>query len=133
MKRINPLLDLTQRTTETIEEMTKHTQQAADRMFNTCDEVRDKINKATECTTNDLSSTIESVKGDMNRIVKELHTATTRTENQDESQKHAKGTGTMYADALNRQFPTSHAGTLARSCARNRQVLVDKAPDTMDN
>jgi len=77
MKRINPLLDLTHHVTETIEETTKHTQQAADRMFNMCEEVRDKINKATECAANDLSSTIESIKGDMNRIVKELHTVTT--------------------------------------------------------
>ena len=41
--------------------------------------------------------------------------------------------GTTYADALNRQFPTSHAGTLAQSRARNRQVLVDKTPDATDN
>src|SRR5882724_3177545 len=102
-------------------------------MFSTCKEARDEINKVTECATNDLSTTTESIKGDMDKIVKELHTATTRTENQDESLKHTKGMGTTYADALNRQFPTSHAGTLARSHARNRQVLVDKAPDTTAN
>jgi len=82
-------------------------------MYNMCEEARDEINKVTECAANDLSTTIESVKGDMDKIVKEIHTATTRTENQDESLKHVKGMGTTYADALNRQFPTSHASTLA--------------------
>ena len=77
MNRINPLLDLTLHTTETIEETTKHTRQAADRMFNTCEEARDEIYKVTECAANDLSTTIESIKGDMDKIVKELHTATT--------------------------------------------------------
>jgi len=58
MNRINPLLDLTLHMTETIEETTKHTRQAADRMYNTCEEARDEINKVTECATNDLSTTI---------------------------------------------------------------------------
>jgi len=58
MNRINPLLDLTLHVTETIEETTKHTRQAADRMYNTCEEARDEINKVTECATNDLSTTI---------------------------------------------------------------------------
>jgi len=75
--------------------------------------VRDEINKAMECTSNELPSALESVKGDLNKIVKELHTMEMQMECQGESQANAKGMSTTYADALNRQLPTSHAGTLA--------------------
>ena len=75
----------------------------------------------------------ESVKGDMSKIAKELHTMTMQMENQGESQANAKGTSSTYADALNRQLPTSHASTLAWSHARNRQVLVAKTPDATAN
>jgi len=48
MKTISPLLELTKHVTEIIDEMTKHTRQAANRMFSTCEEARDEINKAME-------------------------------------------------------------------------------------
>jgi len=69
----------------------------------------------------------------MSKIVKELHTMTTRIENQGEFQAHAKCTSTTHTDALNRQLPTSNASTGARSHGRNRQVLVDKALDATVN
>ena len=113
MKRISPLLDLTEHMMEIIEEVTKHTKQAADRIFSMCEEARDEINRATDCACNELSPVLENVKSDMSKIMKEIHTTTTRTENQDENRANMKGMSPMYADTLNRQLPTSHAGTLA--------------------
>src|SRR5882724_5349381 len=40
---------------------------------------------------------------------------------------------TPYADALSRQLPTTHAGTLARNRTRNRQILIDKSPESLAN
>jgi len=38
-----------------------------------------------------------------------------------------------YADALNRQLPTTHAGTLAQNRTHNRQILIDKSLDAPAN
>ena len=73
------------------------------------------------------------MKGDMGKVVEELHTTTTWTEGQGESGENAKGMRTMYADSLSRQLPMSHASMLAWNCTWNRQALVDKALDATTN
>jgi len=113
MKQISPLLDLSDHAAETIDEATKYTQQATDRIYNTCEEARDEINKATENTTNKISAAIENIKGDIGKATNEPHIATTQTETQWERETTQTGARITYADALNRQLPTTHAGTLA--------------------
>ena len=82
MRQISPLLDLSDHAAETIDEATKYTQQAADRIYNTCEEARDEINKATENATNEIASIIENIKGDIGKATDELHTTSTQTEAQ---------------------------------------------------
>jgi len=44
---------MTEHMGEIIYEVTKHTQQATDRMFSTCEEARDEINKAAKSASNE--------------------------------------------------------------------------------
>jgi len=78
-----------------------------------CEEARDKINKVMENASNEISSILEHVKGDMNKAVEELHTTTMQTKDQREKGMNEKGTKSPYADALSRQLLLTHARTLA--------------------
>jgi len=133
MKQISPLLDRSEHAAEAIDEATKHTWLAADKLYSTCEEVRDEINKATDNSSNEISSILEHAKGDMNKALEGLHKSTKQTKVQGVQEMYEKGTKTPYADALSRQLPSTHAGTLARICARNRQILIDKSPDAPAN
>jgi len=78
MRQIGLLLDLTEHAAETINIATKQTRQATDRLYNTCEEARDEINKAMENSSHENSSILENVKGDICKATEALHTATTQ-------------------------------------------------------
>jgi len=94
---------------------TKHAHQAADRMYSTCKEVRDEINKAMENAAIEISSAIENIKRDLGKATGELYTTTTQTKSQCEKEDTKRGMRTPYTDTLCRQLPMTHADTLARS------------------
>ena len=101
----------------------------ADRIYSTCEEARDKINKATDNVSNEISSILKHSKVDMNQAIEGIHTNTKQTEDHGEKKAYENGTKSPYADTLNRQLPSTHAGALSRIQARNRQILIDKSPN----
>jgi len=55
-----------------------------------CEEVRDEIKKVTESASNEISSIIENNKGDMSKVVEELHTATMQTKTKERKEQMRK-------------------------------------------
>jgi len=69
----------------------------------------------------------------MNKAIEGIHTNTKQTVDHGEKKTYETATKSPYADALNRQLPSTHAGTLSQIRARNRQILIDKSPDVPAN
>jgi len=86
----------------------------ADRIYSTCEKVRDEINKEMDNISNEISSILEHAKVDMNKAIEGLHINTKQTEDHGEKETYEKATKSPYADALNHQLPSTHAGTLSR-------------------
>src|SRR5882672_736313 len=114
MSRLHPILDKTELTVENIWGATEGTRQAAYRLYSTCEEARDEINKAVECMSVDMTAVIEGAKGELNNVVNGASPLVAQTEGRNEGESYANGRRATYADALSRQLPSTHAGTLTR-------------------
>jgi len=110
LDKISPLLDRSDKATDSLNEASSEIREAADRIKKTCEETRGVIQKAGE--HRNFSPVFAEPRN---------------------PHPGFPAPALSYAAALSSQLPLSHPHTLACSCTRDRQTLIDKDPFSANN
>jgi len=130
-KRIESLLGQVKQAAEAAHATIMDSRQAVNMIFNMCEDVRDEVYKATESLKDEVQKAGEGVRDEVHKVVEELSVVVPTAAAMEMGTSYAhggSGSRTTYTEALSRHLPLVHPNTLARTCIRERQVLVDKDP-----
>ena len=126
MCRLELVITIMNDVAERTQEASLETRTGTDRLYRTCEEMRDELQRAMEGEREEMQRAAEGLKEEVSKMLETIKVVAMTMGSTDGQQTQAARTS--YAQVISNQLPLAHPNTLIRTHAREQQVLVDKDP-----